>query len=309
MQLSLGDLRLFVAVAELANLTRAAERVHLSLTATSTRIRAIEVQVGLPLLQRQARGVKLTPAGKTFAHHARRMLLQADTLRNELWEEYGDGPQGHVRVFANTTAVTEFLPQILSSFLAAYPRISVGLKEQASHEIARGVRERRADIGIAAGAMDCQGLTAFHFATDRLVLVCARNHRLARRAQMAFAEVLDEAMVGMHEGSTIERFLARVVEDMGLPALKRRVQVCSFDAMCRMVEVGVGLGILPESAALRYQSAGMEIALVKLADDWALRERFLLTHEDQRLPPYAQELIERICAHHGTAWVATPPRR
>lgn len=305
MHLSLGDLRLFTAVAELANLTRAAERVHLSLTAASTRVRAIEAQAGLPLLERQARGVKLTPAGEAFAHHARLMLQQAEALRSEL-QEYGGGLQGHVRVFANTTAVTEFLPEILAGFLAAHPRITVGLREQANHEIARGVREGRADLGIAAGQLDSQGLTAFHFATDRLVLVTARRHRLARRAQVALAEVLGEALVGMHEGSTIERFLARVVEDMGLPAPKLRVQVSSFDAMCRMVEAGVGLGIAPESAARRHQAAGMGIALVALSDPWALRERYLLTRAGQRLPPYAQELIERICAHHGAVWPDRP---
>ena len=302
MQLSLDDFQIFIAVAELANLTRAAERVHLSLTATSVRIRAMEAQAGLPLLHRQPRGVKLTPAGEIFAHHARRMLQQAEALQRELREECGGGLQGHVRVFANTTAVTEFMPEILARFLAAYPGVSVGLKEQANHEIARGVRDGRAEIGIAAGAVDRQGLQACHFATDRLVLVSAKRHRLARRAQITLAEVIDEPMVGMHESSTIERFLVRVVEDAGLPMLKRRVQVSSFDAMCRMVEVGVGLGISPESAALRHQAAGMDIALVRLSDDWALRERYLLTRADQRLPRYALELIDRICAHHGTIW-------
>jgi len=312
MHLSLADLRLFDAVADLANLTRAAERVHLSLTAASTRIRAIEAQAGLPLLERQARGVKLTPAGEAFAHHARLMLQQAEALGSEL-REYGGGLQGHVRVFANTTAVTEFLPEILAGFLAAHPQVSVGLREHANHEIARGVREGRADLGIAAGAVDRQGLQAFHFATDRLVLVTARRHRLARRSQVALAEVLGkagaeaEALVGMHEGSTIERFLARTVQDMGLPAPKLRVQVGSFDAMCRMVEAGVGVGVAPESAAQRHQAAGMAIAWVALADDWALRERYLLTRAGQRLPPYTQELIERICAHHGTTWSAVSP--
>lgn len=309
MQVSLGDLRLFIAVAELTNLTRAAERVHLSLSAASTRIRAMEAQAGVPLLERQPRGVKLTAAGETFAHHARQMLLQAEALSDELREAHAGDQQGHVRIAANTTAVTEFLPEILACFLAAHPRISVGLKEQANHEIARGVREGRADIGIVAGSVDRQGLHAFHFATDSLVMVCAKHHRLAPRTKVALAELLDEAMVGMHEGSTIERFLARIVEDMGLPTLKRRVQVCSFDAMCRMAEAGVGLGIAPESAALRHQAAGMEITLVKLSDAWALRERYLLTRAEQRMPPYARELIERICAHHGTVWVAVPPRR
>ncbi|MCX2860937.1 LysR substrate-binding domain-containing protein [Paucibacter sp. PLA-PC-4] len=301
MRLSLSDLRLFVVVAEQANLTHAAALVHLSLTATSTRIRAIEEQAGMALLERQARGVRLTPAGEAFAHHARLMLQQAESLRAEL-QEYGGGLQGHVRVFANTTAMTEFMPEILAGFLAAQPRVTVGLKEHANHEIARGVREGRADLGIAAGAVDPQGLDAFHFATDRLVLVCARRHRLARRAKVMLAEVLGEAFVGMHEDSTIARFLTRVVEEMGMAAPKLRVQVSSFDAMCRMVEAGVGLGLAPESAAQRHQAAGMGIALVALKDDWALRQRYLLTRQGQRLPAYAHELIARICAHHGTVW-------
>ena len=191
MLFDLTDLRLFVAAAELGNLTRAAERQHLSLAAASARIKALEAQAGLQLLQREARGVRLLPPGEAFLHHARLVLHQTEQLRDDLLE-YGGGLRGHLRVFANTTAVTDFLPEILPGFLARNPRINVDLQEKPNAQIPRGVREGRADIGIVAGAVDTLGLESIHFSTDRLVLVTARKHRFAKRRRIAFAETLDE---------------------------------------------------------------------------------------------------------------------
>lgn len=179
------------------------------------RIKALEQQAGLPLLYRDARGMRLTPAGEAFLYHAR-------------------GLRGHVRVFANTTAVTDFLPEILPTFLAANPRVNVELQEKPNAEIARGVLGGRADIGIVAGQVDTLGLQSIHFSTDRLALVVPRAHRFARRKRMAFAQTLDEPMVGMHPGSTLQTFLAQVVEQLGKPQ-KLRVQLSSFDAMCRRI--------------------------------------------------------------------------
>src|SRR5688572_30055669 len=147
MQFDLTDLRLFVFAAEEGNLTRAAARQHLSLAAASARIKALEGQAGLPLLYREARGVRLAPPGEAFLHHARAVLHQAEQLRRDL-HEYGAGLRGHVRVFANTTAVTDFLPEILPQFLRQNPRVNVDLQEKPNAEIARGVLDGRADVGI-----------------------------------------------------------------------------------------------------------------------------------------------------------------
>lgn len=84
MQLSLTDLRLFVAVAELGSLTSAAQRCHLPLPAVSQRMLAIEEQTRCQLLVRGARGVRLTAAGEAFARHARTMLIEADSMRASL---------------------------------------------------------------------------------------------------------------------------------------------------------------------------------------------------------------------------------
>lgn len=295
MHFDLTDLRLFVLTAEEGNLTRACARQHLSLAAASARIKSLESQAGLPLLYREARGVRLTPPGEAFLFHARGVLRQAEQLRTDL-QEYGGGLRGHLRVFANTTAVTDFLPEILPGFLADNPKINIDLQEKPNADIARGVLDGRADIGIVAGQVDTLGLEAIHFSTDRLVLATARNHRFARRKKIAFADTLDEDAVGMQSGSTLQTFLAQVVERLGKP-LKLRIQLSSFDAMCRMIGAGVGVGIVPESAARRNQAA-MGISLIELTDAWSVRERYILVRKREALPRYAKSLIETLCAHY-----------
>ena len=295
MQFDLTDLRLFVLTADKGNITRAAAGRHMSLAAASARIKALEKQAGMPLLYREARGVRLTPAGEAFLHHARGVLRQTEQLRADL-QEYGGGLRGHLRVFANTTAVTDFLPEILPGFLTRNPKINIDLQEMPNPEIARGVLDGRADIGIVAGPVDTLGLQAIHFSTDRLVLAVAKNHRFARRKKIAFAETLDEDAVGMQYGSTLQTFLAGVVDRLGKP-LKLRIQLSSFDAMCRIVGAGVGVGIVPESAARRNQ-VGMGIALIELTDDWSVRERYILVRDRDTLPRYAESLIETLCAHY-----------
>lgn len=307
MHFDLTDLRLFVSTGEEGSLTRAAARQHLSLAAASARIKSLETQSGMPLLYRETRGVRLTPAGEAFLHHARSILGQTDRLKVDL-HEYSGGLRGQVRVFANTTAVTDFLPEILASFLAGNPQVSVDLQERPNPEIARGVLDGRVDIGIVAGPVDTLGLRRIHFSTDRLVLATSRRHRFARRKRISFAETLDEDAVGMHAGSTLQAFLAQLAERLG-KSLRLRIQLSSFDAMCRMISTGVGVGIVPESAVRRYRDS-MHLALIDLVDDWAVRDRYILVRDQAKLPRYAEALIDTLVRHYdGASADAHPPAR
>ena len=302
MRFDLNDLRLFVTAAEEGNLTRAAGRHNLSLAAVSARIKALEGQTGQALLYRQARGVQLSPPGQAFLHHARMILHQVEQMRMDM-SDYAGGHRGHLRVFANTTAVTDFLPELLPSYLAENPQVSIDLQEKPNAAIVRGVLDGHADLGIVAGQVDTLGLERLHFSTDRLVLATARSHHLASRRQVAFAETLDEDAIGMQPGSTLSLFLSQVTEEIGRP-MKLRIQLTSFDAMCRMIGAGVGVGIVPESTAYRYREA-MGLALIDLSDPWSVRERYIVTRERGSLPGYAQSLIDRLCAHFAKARDAT----
>ncbi|VTY35170.1 HTH-type transcriptional regulator CynR [Xylophilus ampelinus] len=291
------DLRLFASIAHNGSITKAADAQNLSLPAASARVRVLEEHARGPLLMRQARGVQLTPAGEAFLHHARAILRQTEQLRSDL-REYAGGLRGHVRIHANTTAVTDILPAVLPAFLKANSKVNVELQERQNPEIALGVLEGQADVGIVSTRMDIPGLRAIHFSTDSLVLVVPRGHRFARRKSVAFAETLDEAHVGMHAGSTLRKHLAQVTARLGR-TLHLRVELSSFDAVCRMVAAGVGIGVVPEMSARRHL---LELPLIplELQDEWRIRERYVLAREGEALPAYAQALIDLLLTTYAT---------
>ena len=291
MLFDLTDLRLFIHIAQQKSLTRAAERSHMSLAAASNRIKELESRFGMRLLYRENKGVQLSPAGETLLAHAQQFMQQVERLKSDM-QQYNTGIKGHIRIFANTTAVTEFMPEVLGAFLARHPQVNVALEERLNQDIVRGIQEGTADIGIAAGPVQGQGLEIINFSTDRLVLATAPDHPLADAGSVAFADTLAYPHLGLHEGSTLWHFLNRIVSEAG-QRLELRIQVRGFEAMCRMVEARVGIGILPQSAALRH-SRTMRLSLVELTEPWALRERSVVVQTLEGLPHYARELVDVI---------------
>src|SRR2546422_726882 len=291
MRFDLADLSLFRHVVEAGSITRGAERAHLALAAASTRIRNMEGALGAALLVRGRQGVTPTQAGRTLLQHARTILRQAERLREDLGA-YAGGLAGQIRVLSNTNALTEFLPEALSSFLSAHSHVSVDLQERLSDEIVGLIAEGVADLGIIAGTVDAGSLETFPFRRDRFVLVVARDHPLARRSKIAFAQVLDYDFVGLDRASALQRFLADKAARAG-QSLRLRVQLRSFDAVCRLVECKVGIGIVPETTARRV-SRTMAIAQVALTDPWAVRELTICTRRLRELPPYARQLVEHL---------------
>jgi DNA-binding transcriptional LysR family regulator len=287
------DIRLFVNIAEENSLTRGAERSHLSLPAASTRIKNLEDSVGTKLLIRASQGVTLTPPGQAFVHHARLVLQQLEYLRSEL-QEYAQGMKGHVRVFANTTAITEFLPAVLPAFLASHPDVSVDLRERLSNDIVRAVSEGKTDIGIVAGNVRTEGLELLPYREDRLVLVTALTHPLAQAEVTSFENTLEYDHVGLHEASAIHAFVKQAAGALNKP-LKIRIQAGNFEAVCRMVEANAGIGVLPESSARRHAKT-MAIHIVQLSDEWALRQLHICVRSMRLLPHFARELVQLLVA-------------
>ncbi len=293
MRFDLTDLSLFRHVVEAGSITHGAERANLALAAASTRIRNMEQALGAPLLVRGRHGVKLTQAGRTLLQHARTILEQAERLREDL-SAYAAGLIGQVRVLSNTNALTEFLPETLSSFLAAHPNVSIDLQERLSDEIVGLIAEGVGDIGVVAGTVDPGRLTTYPFRTDRFVLVVARDHPLARRSKIAFTEVLEHDFVGLDRASALQRFLADKASRDGRP-LRLRVQLRSFDAVCRLVERNVGVGIVPETT-VRWAAKTMAIKAVELTDTWAVRDLTICVRDFDALPPFARQLVEHMRA-------------
>lgn len=289
MHFDLVDLRLMVQVAEANSLTKGAEASHISLPAASTRIKNLEESIGTKLFYRTSQGVTLTPPGQAFVQHARTVLGQIQHLRADL-QEYARGIKGHLRVFANTTALGEYLPPVLRRYLLSHPDVNIDLRERLSHDIIRAVSEGQTDIGIVAGLVRTENLEIIPYRRDRLVLVVPRSHDLAQASSVDFADTLDYDHVGLQESSAIHAFLRQVCDQLHRP-LKSRIQVGNFEAACRMIEATVGVAILPESAARRHAQT-MAIAIVPLSDAWAIREMQICVRSLEALPAFARELVD-----------------
>ncbi len=291
MRFDLTDLRLFLHVAESGSITHGAERSHLALASASARIRNMEETLGLPLLERNRRGVKPTPAGTALLHHARLVLQQLEHMHGEMGD-YARGLKGHIRLHCNTAAASEFLPAAIAGFLASRPNVDIDLEERPSHQVVQAVIAGIADLGIVADAVDLTGLETRPFRTDRLVLVTSRRHKLGRRHSTAFRDCLNEDHVGLSPGSALQEHLAQHALRAG-KNLKLRIRLRSFDAICRMVEQGVGVAVMPEAAAQRCRRS-MAIGIVRLTDEWALRQLVICARRFDALPLHAQRLAEQL---------------
>ncbi|HEY3784926.1 MAG TPA: LysR family transcriptional regulator [Steroidobacteraceae bacterium] len=289
MRFELTDLQLFVRIAELASISRGAARTNMSLASASARVRKMEELAGARLLERGRRGVALSAAGRALVYHARLVLQQIEHMKGEL-SEYAGGLRGLVRLQANSAAVSEFLPEALGEFLAAHPGIGVDVEEISSHEIVRAVAGGFVDVGIVADIADCSGLQTFPFAIDRLVVVTQDGHPTARR-RVAFRDLLEHEFVGMVATNALQQHLSERAIAAGKP-LRLRVRLNSFQAVCRMVGNGVGLAVMPETAARRFKTGALRIS--RLSDSWSLRRLHVCVRPDGGLTPPARELVAHL---------------
>ncbi|MDY7576990.1 LysR family transcriptional regulator [Herbaspirillum sp. RTI4] len=287
----LVDMRLFVNIAEENSLTRGAERTHMSVPSASTRIKNVEESLGTKLLYRTNQGVTLTPPGQAMLHHAKVVLQQLENMRGDL-QEYTQGIKGHVRIFANTTSITESLPEVLRIFLSENPDVNVDLKEKWSHDSVRAVTEGAADIGIIAGDARTEGLEVLPYRSEALVLAVAATNPLAERSGIDFNDTLDHNYICLPEGSAIHIFLTKEAQKLN-KQLKIRIQVGSVEAVCRMIEANIGIGVVPEFAARRH-ARNMAIRIIPLDDEWAMRHSMICVRSLALLPAFTRKLVDML---------------
>jgi len=294
MRFDLVDMQLFLRVAEASSITHGAAQAGMALASASERIGAMEAALGTPLLERRRRGVELTPAGTALLHHARVVTEQLERMRGDL-SAYAKGLRGRVRLLSNTAATVEILPRTLGRFLARHPNIDIELEERPSGAIVRAIARGAAEIGVVADAVDpAAELETFPFAEDRLVVVAPDKHPLARRRSIGFRETLAEDYVGLGGGSALQQHINDNAARLGR-RLKLRVRLPGFEAVCRVVESGIGLAIVPATAARRYKQS-MAIRIVPLTDAWARRHLQVCAQSFRALPAHAQWLVEHLRA-------------
>ena len=268
------SLELFISVIEEGSIARAASRSHIAPSALSRRIADLEAAIGVALLIRSPSGVQPTEAGRHAYASARAIHGQLESMAREVQSMSGE-IAGVVRLFANASAIVGFLPERLTTFKARYPLVEIALTEQISDEVIRACLDDRADIGITARGKTPAGLESWHFADDPLMVVLPPDHELAQADALSFAEVTRFPLVALQAGGSLDQTLKEHAEAARLP-LNVTVTVNSFDAQCRMVEAGLGIGIVPTSAASAF-AGSHNFVRVPLRESWG-SERSLHVH-------------------------------
>lgn len=290
-RLDLVSLSLFSFVVRTGSISKGAELAHLAVGAASKRISDLEAAVGAELLERHSRGVTPTVAGQALQRHAQRILSNVDDLAADL-SDYASGMVGVVRLWANTSAVTQFLPADIAAFVTANPGIRIELDEQDSGKIVLAVLDGRADVGIFADRTPPLGLQTVEYRADRLVLVVPKPHALAACKAIDFADVTDLDFVSLSAGTSLAQRLQLEAEALG-KRLRLRIQVRSFDAMCQMVAAGLGVAVLPD-AAVRPHLRSMNLRKIDIRDDWVHRRLLIGARDFTALPRPVRLLVDHL---------------
>ncbi|MFD0330792.1 LysR substrate-binding domain-containing protein [Streptacidiphilus monticola] len=213
--MELRQLEYFVAVAEEANFTRAAERVHISQSGVSAQIRALEHELGMPLIDRAARRAALTAAGSAALPHARAALAAADAVRKAV-DEVAGVTRGALAVgMVSGCTVTPFF-DALAAFHRAHPGVALRLFEDDSARLLAQVRSGRADLALVGLPDGVPGdLGGLAVTAERLVAAVPEDHPLARRQGTTLAELLSHPLVCMPPGTGIRAVLDRACAEQG----------------------------------------------------------------------------------------------
>ena len=240
------------------------------------------------LLERSPRGVDVTPAGAALLPHARALLIEVNQMQAEM-RDHANGQKGALRILANTSVMTDSLPGDLATFSRANPDVRLVVEERWSDEIVRGVQAAEADIGIVVSDSPIDGLISQPYCIDRLAVVMRNDHPLAGLEELSFNHVLEEEIITLESGSSMTRLIAAqaVIAER---TLQMRVQVRSFETICRMVDAGLGIGLLPSQAA-QVLSKGLGLTVRTLDEEWACREMLLVFKPERAVQPSVARLL------------------
>ena len=276
--IDLKTLRLLVSVCDFRNMTRAAEHENIEPSAISKRIAQLEADLQTPLLNRTRRGVYPTDAGLAVLEHARRVLFTLDQIADEA-ATFSSGVKGHVRVVASASAIAEYLPDDLTSFMRhpSNRNIRVDIEERSSLELVRQVREGMASIGVCWDRVELQGLAHRRYRQDRLALAVHPDHPLAGKKSLKFDQTLDYEHIGLPPSSAVNQMLGRAAARTGRK-IAYRVFVSNFDSAFRVVAANLGISIVPVEIGGPYAKM-IKIKIIPLTDAWTVR-RFIVCFAD-----------------------------
>lgn len=262
------SLRLVLQVAHCASISAGARASNMALAAASKRIADLEKRAGIAVFSRTPRGVALTPDGEHFCHLAKQVLSALAHLEHDLLQGRGK-IQGAVRIAANASAIAQFLPEMLKSFVHQYPDMRLTLTELSSRMALQALIMQSADVAVVETSSVSSHFDTVPLAQDQLCALSSNQHAWARRRRLKESELFNHDHVALTESTALSQRLEGVAQRTGQP-WRVRIRVGSFDAVCRLVAQGIGVAILPRQA-IEPPLQALALHAVALPQSWAKR--------------------------------------
>ncbi len=292
--MELSQLRTFRVVAETLNFTRAAERLHLTQSAVSHQIKALEKELGEPLFIRTKRGVKVSQVGKVALEHAERILDEAEAMREHV-SGREHSPIGRVRAAAATQAFVHLFAPLFESFMRKHPRIELSFRTTVStDQTVTDILDGAADVGFASVPVYSPTLHVTELFEDELVLVVGKKHPLANQQEVTVDQLEGERLILFERGASIRRTTDAFLKDVNI-RLKPALESNDTYFIKLMVEHGLGVSLLP-GWAVRDEVLDEKLARLQIAGHH-LRRKVAVLSLGRFLPSPTRLFLEYILQH------------
>lgn len=290
MKIDILGVQAFVAIADQGSFQGAADTLHVTQTAVTLRLRKLEDFLGVTLIERTTRSIALTDIGHDFLPQARRLLGELAGALVEI-RETGMARRGDVSIACVPTVGVQYLPRIMQAYSARYPHNRIKILDHASSAVAEAVLRREAEFGINIAREHRPELISLPLTEDRYVLICHKDHPLAKRRRIAWTQLQFYPLIFAGEVSGNRDLLDQVLETHGL-VLRSFYEVQRSSTAVGLVAQGVGVAVVPQLAI--QKGAYPNVRVVELVDPIVSRKLVLITRKTAHLSPAAQALYDMI---------------
>lgn len=286
MNITLRQLRAFIAVAEFGRFNLAARSLHLTQSAVSILIRELESEIGVRLFDRHTRMVSLTLVGQEFLPQARKILKDLELAVGGV-RDNASLKRGQVTIAASIVLAATIVPPIIARFMRTYPEITINIRDMPEEAITPALKRNEVDIAVGTLSEEDPEITATPLLRDKLMVVCREDHRFAKRKSVRWAELKDETLITLAATNPlrnlVEHNLLRVV-----PNFRPKYEVRFSTTAISMISAGMGVAVLPENSS--QLASAVQVKTVDLIDPLVMRDVSLLQRRHHSLSPAAEHL-------------------